>query len=72
MQRVLKWHPYPDTCPEKAGSYLVTLKRPHAGHYIQIRHWSGVNWGQTNDVAAWMELPNTYKGIGYAGPKASR
>ena len=38
-----------------------------AGHHVQIRTWSGVNWGQGGEVAAWMELPRSYGGIGYGG-----
>lgn len=67
MQRILRWRPYPEHRPESAGRYLVTLKRPSAGHYVQIRTWSGVNWGQGGEVAAWMELPRSYGGIGYGG-----
>lgn len=69
MRKILKWQPDSEKHPETPGRYLVTLRRPSAGHYVQIRQWTGVTWGQGSEVVAWMEMPDGYKGVGYAGPK---
>lgn len=61
--RTLRWHAFRDEKPSKVGRYLVTLRRPSAGKWVEIRKWSGINWSQGSEVAAWMELPNAYGGV---------
>ncbi len=72
----LEWHPFPKEKPEKTRNYLATYRcgktRQGEWNYIAgILNWNGSNWQtadvwgmpvkMTDDVVAWMEIPDAYK-----------
>ena len=72
----LEWHPFPKDKPEKTRNYLATYRcgktRQGEWNYIAgILNWNGKNWKtadaygapviMTDDVVAWMEIPDVYK-----------
>lgn len=62
MAKIIKWAKWPEVRPQKVGRYLVTLKRPSGGKWVEIRAWNGSVWTQGAEIAAWMELPGAYGG----------
>lgn len=55
-----KWYSFPAYKPMKPGRYLVTLRRPRAGRWVDIRRWNGEIWERNDDVSAWMVLPERF------------
>ena len=61
--RTLRWHKAEEEKPEQPGRYLVSLRRPSSGHWVEIRRWTGVQWQQGSEIVAWMEMPRAYGGM---------
>ena len=57
----VKWHPYPKERPPKDDDYLITTKYKRTR---KVMSWDSVKgyFYTENDVIAWAELPEPYKG----------
>ena len=52
-----EWNPLPDGRPVGKGYYLTTTIH----HEVYSDYWNGENFERTEDVIAWMPLPEPYK-----------
>ena len=51
------WNPISESWPVIRGYYLTTTIH----HEVYCDYWNGENFERTEDVIAWMDLPNPYE-----------
>lgn len=59
------WNPYPETKPERAGKYLIALKRNDGDRdldYVDAADFAGASFSAFHsDIIAWKEMPKIWK-----------
>ena len=57
------WIPVTERLPEESGCYLVSVKNDHERRYSKTAWFEKGVWFARQDVIAWRELPEPYKGV---------
>lgn len=59
------WNPFPQTKPERAGKYLIALKRNDGDRdldFVDAADFAGASFSAFHsDIIAWREMPNIWK-----------